>query len=212
MKTYRNLTAAVLVIWFIAALTASALHVFSNGANRLGLSIAVASLAPILLFFLFFAFSSGFRSFALRLSPSTLTALQIGRIIGFSFLLLEARRALPAIFALPAGYGDMFIGATATLVAWKLAKPSRRGLFTLWQLLGILDLVTAVGIGTTAPLLDPLGVNTALMTVLPLSLIPVFFVPLYFIFHIICIAQARSWKTLPANTTRSFTSAQPTAA
>ena len=33
------------------------------------------------------------------------------------------------------------------------------------------------------------------MTVLPLSLIPTFLVPLFAIFHIICIAQARSWKS-----------------
>jgi len=32
------------------------------------------------------------------------------------------------------------------------------------------------------------------MTVLPLSLIPTFFVPLYMMLHVICIAQARNWK------------------
>jgi hypothetical protein len=31
------------------------------------------------------------------------------------------------------------------------------------------------------------------MTVLPLSLIPGFLVPLFLILHIICIAQARRW-------------------
>ena len=51
---------------------------------------------------------------------------------------------LPAVFALPAGYGDIFIGATAGLVAWKLAAPHHRASFIVWQLLGMLDLVTAV--------------------------------------------------------------------
>jgi hypothetical protein len=32
------------------------------------------------------------------------------------------------------------------------------------------------------------------MTVLPLSLIPTFAVPLLLMLHIICIAQARQWK------------------
>jgi hypothetical protein len=32
------------------------------------------------------------------------------------------------------------------------------------------------------------------MTVLPLSLIPTFAVPLFLILHIICIAQARQWQ------------------
>jgi hypothetical protein len=35
------------------------------------------------------------------------------------------------------------------------------------------------------------------MTVLPLSLIPTFAVPLLMIFHIICIAQARRWSDKP---------------
>ena len=125
---------------------------------------------------------------------SILTSAQFWRLIGFTFPLLEAHRVLPAIFAWPAGYGDMFIGATAFFAAWQLAVPQRRNGFIAWQLLGILDLVTAVGLGTTAGLIDPHGVPMAAMTRLPLSLIPTFLVPLFFIFHVICIAQARSWK------------------
>jgi hypothetical protein len=52
---------------------------------------------------------------------SGLTAVQTWRIIGFTFLLLEARGMLPGVFAWSAGYGDMLIGVTASLVAWKLA-------------------------------------------------------------------------------------------
>lgn len=35
------------------------------------------------------------------------------------------------------------------------------------------------------------------MTVLPLSLISTFGVPLMIILHVICIAQARQWSTQP---------------
>ena len=89
----------------------------------------------------------------------------------------------------------MAIGMTATAVAWKLTDPSHRTSFTLWQALGITDLVTAVGLGTTAPLLSPHGAPMVLMTVLPLSLVPTFIVPLLLILHIVCIAQARAWKS-----------------
>src|SRR5260370_18835594 len=92
---------------------------------------------------------------------------QVWRISGFTFVLLQARNLLPAIFALPAGYGDMFIGATATLVAWQLTSPSHRNSFILWQLLGITDLVTAVSLGATARLLDPGGPSMLPLTVLP---------------------------------------------
>ncbi len=72
-------------------------------------------------------------------------------------MLSQARGVLPAIFALPAGYGDMAIGATATLVAWQLATPSHRHSFIFWQALGIADLVAAVSLGITARLISPSG-------------------------------------------------------
>jgi hypothetical protein len=177
-------------------LSASALDLFSNNANQIGLAVAIAAVTPILVFALWFAASKTFQQFALSLNPQFLTLAQSWRIIGFTFVLLEARSVLPAIFALPAGYGDMAIGATATFVAWKLANPAHRNSFIVWQLLGITDLVTAVALGTTASLLSPHGPSMAAMTVLPLSLIPTFLVPLFLIFHVICIAQARGWKTV----------------
>jgi hypothetical protein len=151
---------------------------------------------PIAVFAVGFAASDSFRRFVLALSPRTLTLAQSGRFIGITFVILQARSVLPALFALPAGYGDMFIGATAWFAAWKLCNPHRRGSFIFWQLLGIADLVTALGLGTTAGLINPQGIPMAPMTVLPLSLIPTFLVPLYSIFHVICIAQARGWKSV----------------
>jgi hypothetical protein len=194
MKKYGKLTAVILVAWFIVALTASALHVFENGQNKIGLAVGFAATVPIVIFSTWFSVSKNFRQFALSLNPRTLTAIHSWRILGFIFLVLEARNILPGTFAFPAGYGDIAIGATATLVAWKLANPSHRNSFILWQVLGIADLVTAVGLGTTVRLLSPQNSSMAAMTILPLSLIPTFFVPLLLILHVICIAQARSWS------------------
>ncbi len=195
MKNYARFTLGLVIAWFVLALTASSLHLFQNNDNRIGLAVAFAAGTPIVVFSLWFAASQNFRRFALSLDPKILTSAQSWRIIGFTFLLLEAHRVLPAVFAFPAGYGDMFIGVTAFYVAWKLADPAHRNNFILWQLLGILDLVIAVSIGTTAALISPQGPTMAPMTVLPLSLIPTFLVPLFTILHVICIAQARTWKT-----------------
>jgi hypothetical protein len=194
MTKYGKITAGLLAVWFVAALSASAAHLFVNGSAQLGIGVAIAALAPMILFSLWLAASEGFRNFALSLNPKILTSVQVWRIVGFTFLLLQARSVLPAIFAWPAGYGDMFIGATAGFVAWKLAEPGHRNSFIFWQALGILDLVTAVSLGTTAGLLDPHGPSMLPMTVLPLSLIPTFLVPLFLMLHVICIAQARSWR------------------
>ncbi len=207
IESYGKLTTGLIAAWFVFALSASALFWFKNGANRIGIAVAVAALAPILIFALWFGASEKFRKFALSLDPQILTLAQTWRIVGFTFVLLEARGVLPAIFAWPAGYGDMAIGATATFVAWKLASPIRRNRFILWQVLGITDLVTAVGLGTTARLLSPHGPSMVAMTVLPLSLIPTFLVPLFFILHLICIAQARAWRVASGDRMASFKAA-----
>jgi hypothetical protein len=70
----------------------------------------------------------------------------------------------------------------------------------------MIDLVTAVGLGTTARMVDPAG-SMAPMTTLPLSLVPTFFVPLLFILHIICISQARAWSTSSINSSTGFATA-----
>jgi hypothetical protein len=194
MNKYGKIIAGLLAVWFVAVLTASALDLFKNGSGRFGLGIAVAALTPMVVFSLWFAGSVGFRQFALALNPRILTSIQAWRMVGFTFVLLGARNVLPSVFAWPAGYGDMTIGATAAFVAWKLAEPARRGSFIVWQMLGILDLITAVSLGTTASLLVPQGPSMVAMTVLPLSLIPTFLVPLFMMLHVICIAQARRWK------------------
>jgi hypothetical protein len=194
MKNYGKLAATLLFGWFIVVLSVSALHLFRNDANRIGIAVAIASLTPIVSFSLWFAASRKFRQFALSLNPRVLTTVQSWRIVGFIFVLLEAYGVLPAIFAWPAGYGDMAIGATAAFVAWKLADSRHRNFFIPWQVLGIADLVNAVALGTTAGFLNPQGPSTVPMTVLPLSLIPTFLVPLFLILHFICIAQARNWK------------------
>jgi hypothetical protein len=196
---YGRLTTGLILALFIFVLFLSAFHGFKNDANRIGLAVAAAALIPLVVFSLWFAASEKFRQFCLSLNPQILTLAQTGRILGFTFVLLEAHSVLPAIFALPAGYGDMAIGLTATLAAWKLAGPSHRNSFILWQALGITDLVTAVSVGTTAPLLSPHSPSMVAMTVLPLSLVPTFLVPLFFIFHVICIAQARAWKVASGN-------------
>jgi len=193
-RKYGKLAAGILGVWFVFSLTASALHLFKTDPSQPPIPIGLAALIPVVAFLFWFASSAPFRSFALALNPRTLTMVQSWRVAGFVFLVLHAYGILPAVFALPAGWGDIAIGATAPLAAIRLANPQWRKSFILWQVLGVTDLVMAVALGATAGLLDPHGIPTAPMTVLPLSLIPTFAVPLLLIFHIICIAQARGWR------------------
>jgi hypothetical protein len=191
---YAKLTTGLIFVWFLFSLAASALHLFRTEPDQPPIPIGLAVLIPIGIFVIWSATSQPFRQFLLSLNPSTLTFVQAWRIAGFVFLVLYAYNILPGQLALPAGWGDIAIGATAPLVALKLANPNHRKGFILWQLLGITDLVNAVGMGVAAQFINPHGISTSAMTVLPMSLIPTFAVPLFMILHFISIAQARQWQ------------------
>ena len=206
MSKYAKLTIGLLGVWFVFSLGASALHLYKTGPNAPPLPLGLAALTPILLFLAWFILSAGFRQFALSLSPRILTLVQSWRIEGFVFLVLAAYGILPRLFALPAGWGDITIGATAPFVALALAVPGRRKSFILWQILGIADLMNAVALGTLATVLNPHGIGADAMTVLPMSLIPTFAVPVFLILHIICIAQAIRWpKSATSSSRQSWT-------
>src|SRR5579872_1654830 len=193
MSKYVKLSAGLLAAWLVFILSASALHLFVNAPNKPPAAFGLAVLAPVIAFLLWFAYSPGFRQFVLSLSPRALTLVQSVRIAGIVFLALATYKILPAYFALSAGWGDIIIGATAPFAALWLANPAHRRGFIFWQLLGIADLVNALALGTLSGFIDPHGISTAPMAVLPMSYITTFAVPVFLILHIISIAQARRW-------------------
>ena len=191
---YVRLTLGLIAAWFAFSFVASTQHLYVTRASNPPLPILLAVVMPIAVFLVWIGISPEFRRFVFSLDPRTLTLLHAWRLGGFTFLTLYAYGILPGLFALPAGLGDMAIGATAPFVALRLASPNHRTTFLRWQALGILDLVVAVSMGGLVSFLAPVGPRPFAMSVLPLSLIPTFAVPLLLILHIICIAQARTWK------------------
>ncbi len=194
MTNFAKLTSWLIAAWLVLTLTASAMHLYVNSPNVPPISLGIAAITPFALFLIWFSSSKKFREFAMSLNPRVLTWIQTWRIGGYVFLVLAAYRILPGSFALPAGLGDMTIGATAIFVGLKLATPEHRKSFIAWQLLGMADLVTAVALGTLSRLIDPNGISTGAMAVLPMSFIPTFVVPLMMMLHVICIAQALKWQ------------------
>jgi hypothetical protein len=196
MKNYGKLTLWLIAGWFTLSLLASALHIFDNGPKRPPLALGLSALLPLGVFAAWFSRSEAFRQFLLSLNPQALTLMQTGRIIGYTFLVLYAYGLLPGAFALPAGWGDVAIGMSAPLVALRLIVPAGRSRFIIWHMLGIFDLVMAMILGAVAPLISPQMGATSAMTVLPLSVIPTFGVPLFLILHLVSIAQAWRWQEL----------------
>ncbi|MDO8627873.1 MAG: hypothetical protein Q7K42_05385, partial [Candidatus Diapherotrites archaeon] len=78
-----------------------------------------------------------------------LIGIQIYRNLGIVFLTLYSQGLLPGLFALPTGYGDLLIGLTAPIVAiiYYLKHSSAKILAILWNILGIIDLTIAIGVG-----------------------------------------------------------------
>jgi hypothetical protein len=128
-----------------------------------------------------------------------LVAVQLYRALGVLFIILLALGQLPAYFAQPAGWGDIFVGLTAPLVALALARrvAGARALAVAWNAFGLLDLMVAVGMGTgmLAPVLMPeLGSRVPAvgpMGVFPLILVPTFAVPLSFMLHLLALLRLR---------------------
>lgn len=191
---YKRLTLGLIAAWFVFSLLASARHLYVTQRPNPPLPILLAFLVPIAAFLVWMRTSQSFRRFVFSLDPRVLTLVHAWRLGGFAFLTLYTYGILPGLFALPAGLGDMAIGATAPFIALGWMGSTHRRAFLRWQALGILDLVVAVSLGGLTSFFAPVGPQPFAMAVLPLSLIPTFAVPLLLILHIICIAQARSWN------------------
>ncbi len=117
-------------------------------------------------------------------------AVQLYRALGVIFLVLYASSKLPALFAWPAGGGDVTIGLLAPVVARAYSRDPQRHSRTvlLWNLFGISDLIVAVGTGfltSPSPLqLFAFGHPNELISAYPLVMVPTFAVPLAILLHV----------------------------
>jgi hypothetical protein len=123
------------------------------------------------------------------------------RVAGVAFLLTMALGHLPALFALPAGLGDIATGIAAPLVVRRLAQGTGRRAALWLNAFGMTDLVVALTLGAlTGYQLLNVTPSAAPISELPLALVPTAAVPLLLALHITSVsALARTPRTpLPA--------------
>jgi hypothetical protein len=142
-------------------------------------------------------------------APARLALPQTFRVVGGVFLLVAALGKLPAVFAVPAGIGDIAVGLAAPFVAWRLSRRSDRTGAVWFNVLGIVDLVVAVTIGFLAAPgpanLLSVTPSTEAVTLLPLALIPTTVVPLAIALHVVSLHRLRAAHRTAAPTAAAIT-------
>jgi hypothetical protein len=199
MKSYLP---AVIGMWFALIVLLGAEGKFGAPANAPPLPILLGFALPLVFFGVAYGSSASFRRMLLSLDLRLLTSIQAWRAGGLGFLSLYALGLLPGLFAWPAGLGDIAVGITAPWMLLALIRRDDAALnrrFVIWNLLGILDLVIAMGMGALNSGFIPALANkvtTAPMAQLPLVLIPAFLVPLFLMLHITSLFQARGGRII----------------
>jgi hypothetical protein len=193
--------AAVLGGWIVASSLLARAGVYHQG---LGLGI-VAVAFVVLGLLAATRIPQVARVLAAPATPARLAVPHTLRVVGMVFLVVMALGELPAVFALPAGLGDIAVGLAAPLVARRLAHGGGHAMAVRFNLLGILDLAIAITAGFLA--YRPLEVtpSTEPLTLLPLVLIPTTAVPLAIALHIVSLRRLRvATRPEPGQTSRPF--------
>jgi hypothetical protein len=184
--------------WFLAAFIGGALGVFDHpGAPPAPLGTFL--LVPIGGFILAYALSSQLRHALDQIPLWLITIAHVWRFVGLGFVTGVFMHVLPPQFGYPEGFGD----AVAALFCIPLAIALRRNdharrlrtAFVLWNVYGLIDLVSAISMGILYSN-GPVGVlrtdlSTQLMVTFPVNLIPTFFVPLFILLHLLSLKRSR---------------------
>src|ERR1700675_1265810 len=186
----------VLLCWLVFALFLGWQGIFRSALNQQVPYIALAIGIPILVVALFIRGSKQVREIIAAVAQSQLVAFQFYRVLGVTFLVLYAAGQLPGIFALPAGWGDVTVGLTALMVGARAARSENDQLVTLWNWLGIGDLVIAMATGFSSASsrfqIFSLDAPNVLIGSFPLVMVPIFAVPLSIVLHLASLSKIRA--------------------
>ena len=189
---------ALVGAWLGLALWLGAGGFFHGSPTETVPKIAFGLGVPLVVVFAILASSKRARDIVAATPQHLLIGVQLYRIEGAAFLAMYAAGRMPGAFALPAGWGDVLIGASAPIVAMLYRRDAIRwrGLAVLWNVLGLADLIVAVGMGVlTAPgrlQLFAVDAPNSLITTFPLVLVPTFLVPVSIVLHVLSL---RRWSS-----------------
>jgi hypothetical protein len=196
-----TVTITGLWIGFAIALATTGIYApTSTPTPVVGIMVAV----PLIAVGAMIAFSASVRKTLSTLPLPLLIGLNTLRIFTGGFMVLDAWQGrLSGPFPQFAGWGDIIVGLTAIpLIAAARDLPGNRGAVLAWNILGTLDLLTAVALGVLSAPGSPLQmfggtIGSTAMWSLPWSVVPTVLVPFYLMTHGIIFAR---FFTGPART------------
>ena len=139
---------------------------------------------------------SPIRVWALNVDLRWLVLLHATRLFaGAYFLVLCQRGQLPCGFARPAGWGDIVIAVLALAVLGAMRTRFAKTLLLTWNILGLIDITFVVLNALQFGLNDWQSMHA--LRELPLSLLPMFLVPLIIASHVLIFVRlARAERKL----------------
>jgi hypothetical protein len=198
---------ALLVGWFLAALSLSWFGFFGGVPNRTP-TIQYGVLIPIVAGIALFWRWDTLRRAVEAVPLQWIVTVQLYRVLGLIFLVLHAAGRMPGEFAWPAGVGDVTVGLLAPAAGLAYAHGWRHaaGLVRAWNLLGIVDLIVALTMGflTSPSPVQKFAFDTPneLISAFPLVMVPVFLVPLSILLHLAVLKklqQAEGGRQVPGS-------------
>ncbi len=196
-SVYPYVAGAVLLLWGATIYWLAKAGFFVAPQGSPPINVAIAAVAPGLVFWIAYRRIKGVRDWVTRLDLAHVVAMQAWRVVGGVFLFLLGMELLPAAFALPAGVGDVLVGLAAAFVAVNVARGSanhrQQSYFII--VVGMVDFVIAIGTGilsgTGRVFASATGPTSDLMQYLPMVLIPAFLVPVFIILHLVAWLKLR---------------------
>ena len=205
-----RMVTAALIVWLAVDVALGAAGVFAAGPTTWVPLIALGIAVPLVAGIVLTALPGAAQRFVDSIPLDRLIGVQVYRAAGVIFLIAWASGRMPAVFALPAGIGDVAVGLAAPFVAARVrsgvnapetAARTRR-LVISWSLLGIADLVVAVALGfLSSPShfqLLAVDLPNALISRMPYVLIPTFAVPLSILLHVAALRRLAATERVRA--------------
>ncbi|MBZ9735569.1 MFS transporter [Mesorhizobium sp. CA18] len=189
-------------LWFAVAWSAAINGIFHPDATALP-ALPSAIFLPVIIGAPLLLFSRRVGQVLDATPASWLVAVQLYRVFGSWALAAWLHGALPRVFAVPAGVGDVLTGLFALPAAIAVATGTAGGrrAAILWNILGLADFAVAITMGIiTSPgpwqliVPDVLSIGAGDY---PGVLTPAFVVPSSILLHVLSLRQLRRLRAIP---------------